>query len=174
MDDNITFFFRSKCKLFQVVLARYLFYIGHGNHIRSTHHLNHDHPCEIPKLLLFQKNLTFYMHGGIYIDSSVGSAKQIEKKKKSSLGGLVIFLSSFLCLFFCVALIFRILHKIWWTPNHIQKVMASQGIRCPPYRLIHGNTKEISNMHKEAMSRPLSLSHDICAYVHSWSNKYGI
>ncbi|PRQ40597.1 putative cytochrome P450 [Rosa chinensis] len=55
--------------------------------------------------------------------------------------------------------------------------MASQGIRGPPYRLIHGNTKEISNMYKEAMSRPLSLSHNVFAYVqphvHSWSNIYG-
>lgn len=80
-------------------------------------------------------------------------------------------------LFCFVALLFKTLHKIWWTPNRIQKLMASQGIKGPSYKLVHGNTKEISNMYKEAMSRPLSLSHNIFAYVqphfHSWSNIYG-
>ncbi|KAM5567453.1 cytochrome P450 CYP749A22-like [Rosa sericea] len=94
-----------------------------------------------------------------------------------SSGGLVVIISGFLCLFCFVALLFKIFHKIWWTPNRIQKLMASQGIRGPPYRLIHGNTKEISNMHKEARNRPLGLSHNIFAYVEphvdSWSNIYG-
>lgn len=95
-----------------------------------------------------------------------------------SLGALVITSSNFLCLFFLVALIFKIFHKIWWTPTRIQKLMASQGIRGPPYRLIHGNTKEISNMYKEAIRRPFDLSHDIVPvvlpHVHSWTNIYGI
>ncbi|PRQ40593.1 putative 11-oxo-beta-amyrin 30-oxidase [Rosa chinensis] len=89
-----------------------------------------------------------------------------------SSGGLLIIISSFLCLFCFVALLFKIFHKIWWTPNCIQKLMASQGIRGPPYRLIHGNTKEISNMYKEARSRPLSLSHDIFSYVQSHVHSY--
>ncbi|KAK9934980.1 hypothetical protein M0R45_022099 [Rubus argutus] len=78
---------------------------------------------------------------------------------------------------FSAALIFKIFHKIWWTPTRVQKLMASQGIRGPPYRLIHGNTKEISNMYKEAIRKPFDLSHDIVPvvlpHVHSWTNIYG-
>ncbi|XP_017192279.2 cytochrome P450 CYP749A22-like [Malus domestica] len=93
-----------------------------------------------------------------------------------SFGGLVIIFPSFLCLFLILGLI-KILHKIWWTPTRIRKLMASQGIRGPPYRLIHGNTKEISDMRKEVMGRPQILSHDILSVVqphtHSWIKIYG-
>ncbi|KAM5567454.1 cytochrome P450 CYP749A22-like [Rosa sericea] len=93
----------------------------------------------------------------------------------SSLDGLVVTVS--LCLCFLVALIFRIFHKIWWTPIRVQRLMASQGIRGPPYRLIDGNAKEVSNMGKEVMSRPLDLSHNIfpvvLPHVHAWTKIYG-
>lgn len=91
--------------------------------------------------------------------------------------GTVILLSSFLCVFLVLGLI-RIIYKLWWIPTRIQKFMASQGIKGPCYRLIHGNTQEISSMHKETRSRSLGLSHDILSYVqphvHSWTNIYGI
>ncbi|CAL8095434.1 unnamed protein product [Prunus armeniaca] len=96
----------------------------------------------------------------------------------TSLGGLVITVSSFLCLLLVLVLI-KILHKLWWAPARLQKLMASQGIKGPPYRLIHGNTKDISNMIKEAMSKPKSLSssHDVLSvvqpHVHSWTKIYG-
>ncbi|KAL6186714.1 hypothetical protein ACLB2K_042833 [Fragaria x ananassa] len=55
--------------------------------------------------------------------------------------------------------------------------MTLQGIKGPSYRFIHGNSKEISSMQKEAMSRPKSLSHDIFSYVqphfYLWNNTYG-
>ncbi|KAL6187822.1 hypothetical protein ACLB2K_039217 [Fragaria x ananassa] len=90
--------------------------------------------------------------------------------------GMVILLSSFLCVFLVLGLI-RIIYKLWWVPTRIQKFMASQGIKGPCYRLIHGNTQEISSMHKETRSRSLGLSHDILSYVqphvHSWTNIYG-
>ncbi|XP_061993264.1 cytochrome P450 CYP749A22-like [Rosa rugosa] len=94
-------------------------------------------------------------------------------------GGLVIMLSSFLCLF--LILIALILIKIfltqWWTPTRLQKLMAWQGIKGPCYRLVHGNTKEILNMKNEAISRPKSLTHDLFPLVQphyqSWVKKYG-
>ncbi|CAN6713645.1 unnamed protein product [Malus baccata var. baccata] len=82
----------------------------------------------------------------------------------SSLGGIVVILSSFLCVFLVFVLI-KIVHKLWWTPTRIQKMMKAQGIKGPPYRLIHGNTKEISDMKKEVMRRPKNLSHDIVSVV---------
>ncbi|XP_009346501.2 cytochrome P450 CYP749A22 [Pyrus x bretschneideri] len=94
----------------------------------------------------------------------------------SSLGGMVAILSSLLCVFLVFVLI-KILHKLWWTPTRIQKMMKAQGIKGPPYRLIHGNTKEISDMKKEVMRRPKNLSHDIVSgvvpHIHSWSQIYG-
>ncbi|PRQ40569.1 putative cytochrome P450 [Rosa chinensis] len=95
----------------------------------------------------------------------------------NSLGGLVTTISSFLCAFLLLALI-KILHKLWWTPIRIQKLMALQGIKGPSYRSIHGNTKEISEMKREAMSRRLTnFSHDIFSrvqpHIHSWNKTYG-
>lgn len=84
---------------------------------------------------------------------------------------------SFLCVLLLLALI-KVFHKLWWTPIRIQNLMRLQGIRGPSYRLHYGNTTEISNMAKEAMSKPISLSHDIFSYVqphiHAWTKSYGM
>ncbi|VVA24216.1 Hypothetical predicted protein [Prunus dulcis] len=94
----------------------------------------------------------------------------------TALGGLIIILPSFLCLLLVLAFI-KILHKLWWTPIRIKKLMALQGIKGPSYRFIYGNTKEISNMKKEVMGRPQILSHDILSvvqpHIHSWTKIYG-
>ncbi|KAB2600639.1 cytochrome P450 CYP749A22-like [Pyrus ussuriensis x Pyrus communis] len=94
----------------------------------------------------------------------------------SALGGQLVILPSFLCVFL-VLLLIKIFHKLWWTPTRLQKLMALQGITGPPYRLIHGNTKEITDMIKEAMSRPKNLSHDVFSvvqpHIHSWTQIYG-
>jgi hypothetical protein len=55
--------------------------------------------------------------------------------------------------------------------------MGSQGIKGPSYRFFFGNTKEIFNMKKEAINRPMDLSHETFSkaqpHIHSWVNKYG-
>lgn len=97
-------------------------------------------------------------------------------KMMSALGGQLVILPSFLCVFL-VLLLIKIFHKLWWTPTRLQKLMALQGITGPPYRFIHGNTKEITDMIKEAMSRPKNLSHDVFSvvqpHIHSWTQIYG-
>ncbi|XP_068325780.1 cytochrome P450 CYP749A22-like [Pyrus communis] len=91
----------------------------------------------------------------------------------SSLGGLMVTFSSFLC----VLLILVLIHKLWWTPKRIQKLMASQGIKGPPYKLIHGNTKQVTKMINEVTSRPKNFSHDILSvaqpHIHTWTKLYG-
>ena len=77
---------------------------------------------------------------------------------------LVISLTSSLCLYFLLTLI-RGLHKLWWTPIHMKNQLSSQGIKGPSYKFFHGSTKEIINMKKEAMSRPMNLSHDIFSTI---------
>ncbi|EXB44886.1 Cytochrome P450 734A1 [Morus notabilis] len=57
--------------------------------------------------------------------------------------------------------------------------MASQGIRGPSYRFIQGNAKEMWNMKKEAMSKPMSLSqghnifHKLQPNQEYWAKIYG-
>ncbi|XP_016652133.1 PREDICTED: cytochrome P450 CYP749A22-like [Prunus mume] len=94
------------------------------------------------------------------------------------LGCLANIVSSFLPLFL-VLVVTKILHKLWWAPARLQNLMALQGIKGPPYRLVHGNTEDISNIIKEAMSKPKSFSpsHDVLyvvqPHVHSWTKIYG-
>ncbi|CAK7326410.1 unnamed protein product [Dovyalis caffra] len=56
--------------------------------------------------------------------------------------------------------------------------MRSQGMKGPPYRFLHGNTKEIYNMRNEIMSSPMELSHQMLAriqpHVYSWIKLYGM
>lgn len=91
----------------------------------------------------------------------------------SSLGGLIVTFSSFLC----VLLVLVLIHKLWWTPKRIQKGMASQGIKGPPYKLIHGNTKQVTKMINEVTSRPKKFSHDTFSvaqpHIHTWIKLYG-
>ncbi|KAI3977250.1 hypothetical protein MKX01_035980 [Papaver californicum] len=73
----------------------------------------------------------------------------------------------------------KFLHKVWFNPIYIQRVFQSQGIKGPPYKFFHGNTKEMFNMRRESMSRPpMKLStHDALAqiqpHIHSWIRLYG-
>ncbi|PKI55150.1 hypothetical protein CRG98_024441 [Punica granatum] len=84
-----------------------------------------------------------------------------------------------LLLSLCLALA-RVVYKLWLNPIRIQRMMAAQGIKGPSYRFLHGNTKEILTMRKEAMERPMAshLSHDILPRlqpnIHTWVDTYGI
>ncbi|CAI0390494.1 unnamed protein product [Linum tenue] len=55
----------------------------------------------------------------------------------------------------------------------IQSSMASQGIKGPPYKFLHGNTRAINHMRSEAVGTPMELlSHDmlprLMPHVYSW------
>jgi PHYB activation tagged suppressor 1 len=92
------------------------------------------------------------------------------------LGNMIILLFSSLCIYLIFTLV-KVLHKLWWTPIRIQNFMASQGIRGPSYRFIHGSTKEVLIMKKEAMAKPMTLSHNIfpkvLPQIYTWINTYG-
>ncbi|PON97253.1 Cytochrome P450, E-class, group I [Trema orientale] len=89
---------------------------------------------------------------------------------------LTILVLSFICLCLILALI-KIFHKLWWAPTRVKHLMGLQGVKGPSYRFIHGSTKEIMSMQKEAMARPLGLSNNIfpkiLPHVHCWTNLYG-
>ncbi|CAL2235734.1 unnamed protein product [Prunus armeniaca] len=92
--------------------------------------------------------------------------------------GKMILVSSIVCVTLLLLLaMIKMFEKLWWKPARIRKLMALQGIQGPSYRLIHGNTIEISNMKREAMSRPMSLLHDsfpqVQPHIHLWTKLYG-
>ncbi|PKI62469.1 hypothetical protein CRG98_017093 [Punica granatum] len=103
------------------------------------------------------------------LDFLVGSTSVV--LFSSSVLGLVL-------LSLCLALA-RLVYKLWWNPIRIQRMMAAQGIKGPSYRFLHGNTKEIFTMRKEAMERPMAshLSHDVLPrlqpHIRTWVDTYG-
>ncbi|XP_073131580.1 cytochrome P450 CYP749A22-like [Henckelia pumila] len=70
-----------------------------------------------------------------------------------------------------------ILYKLWWIPFRIRHALESQGIKGPPYKFFHGNTKEIIQMKDQISKTPMDLSHDIFPrsqpHLYSWSKIYG-
>ncbi|KAK3441655.1 hypothetical protein EUGRSUZ_B01987 [Eucalyptus grandis] len=85
---------------------------------------------------------------------------------------LVLFLSSILT---------KLLQKLWWRPIRVQRAMASQGIKGPPCKFIHGCTKEIYKLKKDItmkMNEPMTnVSHEILPivepHIHKWNKLYG-
>ncbi|XP_030552316.1 cytochrome P450 CYP749A22-like [Rhodamnia argentea] len=88
---------------------------------------------------------------------------------------LIILISLFLFLFLSLA---RLWYKLWWNPLRIQRIMNEQGIRGPPYKFVHGNTKESFKMSMQVRDTPMSnLCHDIFPKIqpeiHAWTKAYG-
>ncbi|KAI3842450.1 hypothetical protein MKX03_035057 [Papaver bracteatum] len=67
---------------------------------------------------------------------------------------------------YLILILIKFLQRVWWNPIRITKHLSSQGIKGPPYKLLHGNTKEIHTATKKSMSKPIKdLSHQIFPYV---------
>ncbi|XWS69605.1 hypothetical protein CRYUN_Cryun04dG0192900 [Craigia yunnanensis] len=94
----------------------------------------------------------------------------------NTMGKLLILLTGSLCLYLLVALL-NVLYKYFWIPYRIQFILNSQGIRGPPYEFIHGNNKATIDMKREALSKPMALTHEIfprvMPHTYSWINTYG-
>ncbi|XP_030440213.1 cytochrome P450 CYP749A22-like [Syzygium oleosum] len=88
---------------------------------------------------------------------------------------LIILSSLFLFLFLSLA---KLWYKLWWNPHRIKRIMNEQGIRGPPYKFVHGSTKESFKMTMKVRDIPMNnLSHDIFPKIqpeiHTWTNRYG-
>ncbi|KAK9285117.1 hypothetical protein L1049_024302 [Liquidambar formosana] len=68
----------------------------------------------------------------------------------------------------------KVLHMIWWKPKIVEKQLREQGIYGLPYRLWHGNTKEMMKLSKETGSKPLGLSHDILPRLDPFLHKMAL
>ncbi|KAL8106051.1 cytochrome P450 CYP749A22-like [Apium graveolens] len=93
-----------------------------------------------------------------------------------AVGILAILFSSTLCLFSLWKLT-KLIHKVWWSPRHIQRLLSSQGVKGLSYSFPHGNTKIISAMTSQSMGYPMGISHDmfprIQPHVYLWTKIYG-
>ncbi|XVF43269.1 hypothetical protein PTKIN_Ptkin02bG0026700 [Pterospermum kingtungense] len=95
----------------------------------------------------------------------------------NTMGKLLILLTGgSLCLYLLIALIY-VLYKYWWIPHRIHFILNSQGITGPPYEFIHGNNKSTIEMNKEALSKPMVLTHEIfprvLPHIYSRIKTYG-
>ncbi|XP_011101779.1 cytochrome P450 CYP749A22-like isoform X1 [Sesamum indicum] len=91
---------------------------------------------------------------------------------------MMISLFSLFCLSLTLAVFSRLVYKLWLGPIHMQQKLQSQGLKGPSYKLLHGNTKEIISMRKEAIKAPCDLGqHDmfprILPHLNTWMKLYG-
>ncbi|KAI3867385.1 hypothetical protein MKX03_036512 [Papaver bracteatum] len=79
---------------------------------------------------------------------------------------------------YLLLILINFLPKVWWNPVQITKILSSQGIKGPPCKFLHGNTKEIYTTLHGTRSKPMKdLSHQIFPYIqpfqHSCIKDYG-
>ncbi|XP_071734150.1 cytochrome P450 CYP72A219-like [Rutidosis leptorrhynchoides] len=65
----------------------------------------------------------------------------------------------------------RILNFLWFNPKKTQKFLQEQGLKGTSYKFLFGDFKELSEMMKEAKSKPMSLCHDIAPRVSPFYHK---
>ena len=73
--------------------------------------------------------------------------------------------SSCLLLLVVVAVSWKALNWVWFRPKKLEKRLKEQGFRGNPYKLLHGDFKEMSTLYTEAQSKNLNLSDDIVPRV---------
>ncbi|XP_034678010.1 cytochrome P450 CYP72A219-like [Vitis riparia] len=64
-----------------------------------------------------------------------------------------------------ISCLWRLLNWVWLRPKRLERCLREQGLAGNSYRLLQGDSKEMSRMMKEAYSRPISLSDDIVQRV---------
>ncbi|KAF7822558.1 Secologanin synthase [Senna tora] len=71
----------------------------------------------------------------------------------------------------------KVLRWLWLRPKKLERRLREQGLLGTPYRLLIGDSNQMLQMHKEATSKPMNLSHDIAPRASSFLlqtvNKYG-
>ncbi|PQQ12896.1 cytochrome P450 CYP72A219-like isoform X1 [Prunus yedoensis var. nudiflora] len=78
-----------------------------------------------------------------------------------------------------ITLAWRVLNWVWLRPKKLEKCLREQGLAGNSYRLLFGDTKDLSKMLEQTQSKPikLSTSHDIAPRVtpfsHQTVNSYG-
>ncbi|KAB2605422.1 cytochrome P450 CYP72A219-like [Pyrus ussuriensis x Pyrus communis] len=65
-----------------------------------------------------------------------------------------------------VAWAWSLLNWVWFRPKKLERYLRQQGLAGNSYRLLFGDLKEISMIHKQVRSKPMNhLSHDIVPHI---------
>ncbi|KAK2991409.1 hypothetical protein RJ640_010873 [Escallonia rubra] len=59
----------------------------------------------------------------------------------------------------------RVLNWVWLRPKKLERLLRQQGFNGNPYRFLHGDSRDIYEMAKEARNKPISLSDDILTRI---------
>ncbi|KAD0124597.1 hypothetical protein E3N88_44760 [Mikania micrantha] len=66
----------------------------------------------------------------------------------------------------------KISNWLWFKPKKMEKFLRDQGLKGTPYRFMYGDLKEMGQMLKESMSKPMNLNHDIVPRVMPFFHKF--
>ncbi|KAJ4834923.1 hypothetical protein Tsubulata_043547, partial [Turnera subulata] len=89
------------------------------------------------------------------------------------------FSKSFLLCFLVLILytLTRLAYTTWLRPKRLEKLLRQQGIKGRPYKFLLGDVKEMAKMLEKAMSKPITLNHQIIGRVmpffHEMVQNYG-
>ncbi|KAJ4834925.1 hypothetical protein Tsubulata_043549 [Turnera subulata] len=77
------------------------------------------------------------------------------------------FYKSFLLCFLVLILyaLTRLAYTTWLRPKRLEKLLRQQGIKGRPYKFLLGDVKEMAKMSEKAMSKPITLNHQIIGRV---------
>lgn len=82
------------------------------------------------------------------------------------------------CSVIALTYIWKILNWVWVRPRKLEKLLRQQGFKGNSYKLLYGDFKDISKITKEAVSKPMSFSHDIAhratPIFHNARKNYGM
>ncbi|XP_054816250.1 cytochrome P450 72A397-like isoform X2 [Prosopis cineraria] len=71
----------------------------------------------------------------------------------------------------------KVVNWLWLRPKKLERLLRQQGLQGNPYTLLTGDSTQMFNMHMQAKSKPMNLSHDIIprasSFVNEIVNKYG-
>lgn len=75
--------------------------------------------------------------------------------------------------------VWRVLNWVWFRPKKLEKLLKEQGLKGNAYRILYGDTKQLSGRIKEANSKCMSLYDDNIAprlvpFFLDTINKYGM
>lgn len=76
-----------------------------------------------------------------------------------------------------VLITWRILDSLWFKPKKIEKFLRAQGLKGNSYRFLFGDLKEMTQMTRQAKSKPIDFKDDIVPralpFVHKSVVAYG-
>ncbi|XP_015082505.1 cytochrome P450 CYP72A219-like [Solanum pennellii] len=66
-----------------------------------------------------------------------------------------------ICVVTLLVYTWRVLNWAWFKPKKLEKYLRKSGLKGNPYKLLYGDTKELTNKLNEARSKPINFSDDI-------------